>query len=65
MARTRGAGLFRCPYLHVMSIHAHTRVALTCPSAIRRSLSTGISISARQQQQHGGLRLPRSVFRVI
>ena len=38
-------------------MHARTSVALTCPSATRRSLSTGISIPARQQQQqHGGLR---------
>ena len=46
MARTRGVGLFRmdslCPYLHVISMHARTSVALTCPSATRLSLSTGI-----------------------
>ena len=52
-----------CPYWYVMSIHARTSVALTCPSAAGRSLSPGISIPARQQQQLGGLRLPRSIFR--
>ena len=52
-----------CPYWYVMSIHARTSVALTCPSAAGRSLSPGISIPARQQQQRGRLRLPRSVFR--
>ena len=60
MARTRGVAL--CPYLHVRSMHARTSVALTCPSATHRSLSMGISIAA-WQQQHGGLRLPRSVLR--
>ena len=42
-------------------MHARTSVALTSPDATRRSLSIGISIPARQQQ-HVGLRLPRSVF---
>ena len=48
-----------------MSMHARTSVALTCTSATRRSLSTAISIPARQQQQHSGLRSPRSVPGII
>ena len=43
---------------------ARTSVALTCPSTTSRSLSTGISIPARTQRQHGGLRL-RSMFRAL
>ena len=62
MARTQGVGLFRLfsASICMSSMHARTSVALTCPIATRRSLSTGILIPARQQQQHGGLRLPRS-----
>ena len=44
MARTHGIGClgcFLCPYLHVMSMNIRTSVALTCPSATRRSLSMG------------------------
>ena len=52
-----------CPYLHVTSMNACTSVALTCSSATGRTLSTGISIPARQKQQHGGFRLARSMFR--
>ena len=67
MARTRGVELFRLLSAPIcMSprcMHACMSVALTFPSTTRRSLSTDISIPARQQQQLGGLRLPRSIFR--
>ena len=52
-----------CPHSHVTSMHARTSMALTCPSDTHRSLSTDISIPARQQHRHGGVRLLRSVFR--
>ena len=54
--------LLACPGKNACS-YIHTSVTLTCPSATAGSSSTGISIPARQQQQHGSLRLPRSMFR--
>ena len=68
MARTRGVGLFSCfgcslplpacPGKNAFSYEFG--LDMTYNSATPRSLSTGISIPARQLQQHGVFRLPRS-----
>ena len=66
----RGCGALGClscslplPVCPGKSALARTSVALTCLSATSRSLSTDILIPARRYQQHGGLRLPQSMFR--